>query len=188
MSKTHVISFIAPINPQTVSVLQQEILNIVSTENIDEFCIKFSSTGGNLNAGFQLYSFLRSMKTPITMINTSNVDSIAVIVYLAAQKRYALSNSKFLLHGFDWTFPSNNVGYAAILESYTSLNAELKRYVNVYKERTDGASKPIDVSACLSGNPSVLSDADAVSAGISHKTIPYDFADPNWASFSSIYA
>jgi len=64
-----------------------------------EIYIIFSSPGGAISSGITLYNFLKSLPVKITMHNTGSVDSIANIIFLAAEQRYAAPNSSFLFHG-----------------------------------------------------------------------------------------
>ncbi len=50
-------------------------------------------------AGITLYNFLRALPIHIVMHNTGSVDSIATVIFLAAEERYACSHSRFLFHG-----------------------------------------------------------------------------------------
>jgi len=59
----------------------------------------FSSNGGSVNAGIALYNFLRALPVEIIMHNTGSIDSIATVIFLAADKRYAALHSTFLFHG-----------------------------------------------------------------------------------------
>jgi len=58
-----------------------------------------SSPGGGVAAGVTLYNFLRALPVKIIMHNTGSIDSIATVIFLAAEERYACSHSRFLFHG-----------------------------------------------------------------------------------------
>lgn len=58
-----------------------------------------SSPGGSVAAGITLYNFLRALPVKITMHNTGSIDSIATVIFLAAEERYACSHCRFLFHG-----------------------------------------------------------------------------------------
>lgn len=58
-----------------------------------------SSPGGSVAAGITLYNFLRALPVKLTMHNTGSIDSIATVIFLAADERYACSHSRFLFHG-----------------------------------------------------------------------------------------
>jgi len=63
------------------------------------FYFAISSPGGGVAAGVTLYNFLRALPVKIIMHNTGSIDSIATVIFLAANERYACSHSRFLFHG-----------------------------------------------------------------------------------------
>lgn len=86
-------------------------------------CLYFliSSSGGDVNAGVVLYNFLRALPIEIRMHNTGTIDSIANVIFLAGEKRYASVHSAFLFHGIQMNFPAQ-VGL-----SHNQLNEVLSR-------------------------------------------------------------
>lgn len=80
----------------------------------------FSSQGGSVNAGITLYNYLRALPTEIVMHNTGSIDSIATVIFLAGQKRYAATHSTFLFHGVQCNFGQGSSLNAAQLQERTS--------------------------------------------------------------------
>ena len=68
-----------------------------------ELYFMISSSGGDVDSGFALYNFLVSLQgqMQITMHNVGAIDSIANVIFLAGQKRYAAPNASFLFHGIN---------------------------------------------------------------------------------------
>jgi len=64
-----------------------------------EIYILFSSPGGSTQHGITLYNFIRSLPAKIIMHNIGIVDSIANVIFLAGEERYAVPHSSFLFHG-----------------------------------------------------------------------------------------
>ena len=66
-----------------------------------ELYFLFSSPGGEVDPGFVLYNYLVSLQQnlAITMHNTGLINSMANVVFMAGQKRYAAPNASFLYHG-----------------------------------------------------------------------------------------
>ena len=52
-----------------------------------------------MQAGITFYNFLRALPTKIVMHNTGSIDSIATVIFLAGEERYASISSSFLFHG-----------------------------------------------------------------------------------------
>jgi len=132
----------------------------------------FSSTGGNLQAGFTMYELLRSLPVPVTMCNVGSVESIAVIVYLGASIRIAAPKSTFKLHGFSWTFNSNVTQFNEVSDAFASLCADVKRYTDIFKERTQGAKRKINIREYLRGKTLLLDADEAAACAITTSTMP----------------
>ena len=68
----------------------------------DRLYFLFSSSGGNVESGVTLYNFLRALPVKIAFHNIGSVDSIANVVFVAGEERFATSHATFLLHGSTW--------------------------------------------------------------------------------------
>ena len=74
-----------------------------------EIQLRISSAGGNLHAGFAAYHHLKSLDLPVTTYNFGNVESSAILLFLAGNNRLAAPYSTFLLHSFSWTLGNETV-------------------------------------------------------------------------------
>lgn len=92
------INFSAEINEHTVEALMNFLANQINGGE-REFYILFSSPGGNVREGVNLYNYLKSLPIKLIMHNIGIVDSIANVIFLAGSERYAVPNSSFLFHG-----------------------------------------------------------------------------------------
>lgn len=181
----HCIHFYGPITPMSIEHLRDSALTAIKANNAQQLCVYLSSEGGNLTAGFTAFNFLRALPVPVTAINMGNVESIAVLLYLAADERLALPHSRFLIHSFNWTFGSDAViDHARINEHTLSLSHDVERYAKIFNDRTQGAQTPVDVRECLNGKALVLGASAASDAGIVTGIIPAEGAisreDTHW--------
>ena len=128
-----------------------------------EIRLHISSTGGNLHAGFAAYHHLRSLGIPLIAHNIGNVESSAVLLFLAADTRVAAPHATFLLHDFNWIFGSGQIRVGEIREHLQSLDFDCNRYAEIFNERTQ---KGFDIRNCLAGKALRLDAAAAHSAGI----------------------
>lgn len=100
------------------------------------FCL--SSPGGDVGAGITLYNFLRGLSTEIVMHNMGSVDSIATVIFLAANKRFACQYSRFLFHGIKLNFPQ---GFAAttphMRELLSGMDQDESRIREIVVERSN---------------------------------------------------
>ena len=65
---------------------------------IDEIIIQISSSGGSSDHGLLAYNFLKQISIPKTTIGMGNVDSAAVMIFSAGQKRLSATSCRFVLH------------------------------------------------------------------------------------------
>lgn len=100
------ISFYDQIDPLKVNKFINFIVNIIRQHQPTELYMLFSSNGGDVNAGFVLYNFLLSLRGKIktTIHNIGNVDSIANVIFMSAERRLASPSASFLFHGISMNF------------------------------------------------------------------------------------
>lgn len=99
------------------------------------------------------------------------VESIAVMIYLAADERIALKDSRFLLHSFHWGYTNRPVDYQRLAENSASLAFDTSRYISIFKERTQSAEVPVNIEQCLNSSARVISAVSAQSAGICGRVV-----------------
>ena len=88
------------ITDKSYSVLVKNIEFALRTFSFNEIYFCLSSGGGNVNAGLEIYSYFKNLKNiSVIMHGYSYIGSIANIIFLSCNKRYATSNCTFLLHG-----------------------------------------------------------------------------------------
>lgn len=92
------ISFSAEINQVTTENFLCT-LNYCASMNVKTVYILFSSPGGNVANGFNIYNVLRGMPYDTIMHNVGQVDSIGTLIFLGAKQRYMTDNSTFMFHG-----------------------------------------------------------------------------------------
>jgi len=122
--KTIYINFFDGINPIKVNKFIQFTVNAINQHNPTEIYYFISSNGGDVDSGFTLYNFLVSLqnKMTITMHNTGTIDSIANVIFVAGQKRYAAPNASFLYHGIVMNFTAGGYGRTILKENLSRLD------------------------------------------------------------------
>lgn len=115
-----------------MNVLAQQI-----TKGENEIYILFSSGGGRVNDGVTLYNYIKALPAKVIMHNIGVVDSIANVVFLAGDERFAVPNSSFLFHGvgFDITQPTR-FEEKQIKERLLALQRDTELLANIISERT----------------------------------------------------
>jgi ATP-dependent protease ClpP protease subunit len=177
------ITFSCGITQKSVTSLISAISNCADN-GMEKITVHLSSTGGGLLPAFSAYHFLRSVNIPLVMHNAGNVESSAVLLYLAADTRIAAPHSRFLLHPFTWNF-NGDIPAPVIRNCLASLDFDSRRYGDIFNERTNGADKPIDVFKCLNGEPLVIGAEESRHCGLSSEK-PAVYTTPAGAIHSLI--
>ncbi len=141
-NKTVYVNFFDAITDVKVRGIMAAMSNIVNQQKPDVIYCLFSSLGGQVEAGITLYNFLRSLPVEIIMHNTGSIDSIANVIFLSADTRYASTHSSFLFHGVNWGFPANSqLNKNQLAEILSGLAASETKIRGIITERTE-LSKP----------------------------------------------
>lgn len=93
------ISFSDPINTTTakgfIGLLKEICVQYPDTQNLT---INISSPGGDVDVAIELFYFLRNLDCEIQTVNTSYVNSAAILLFLAGDVRICHSGSTFYIH------------------------------------------------------------------------------------------
>mgnify|MGYP001562549329 CR=1 FL=1 len=136
--KTIYINFFDGINPTTVNKFIKFTVDAITQHNPTELYYFISSPGGDVDSGFTLYNFLISLqsKITITMHNIGQIDSIANVIFIAGQKRYAAPNSSFLYHGIVMNFNAGGVSRTILKENLSRLDGMEERMADTISKNT----------------------------------------------------
>lgn len=174
----HIIHFMKSINADTLNTLQTCTLKAIR-EGASEIQIHISSDGSNVDQGFAAYQFLRSLSIPVTMHCIGNVESMAIIMYLAGSKRFIVPHDKIKIHSLHWDFLEGAVDHDRLVEYADSLDFDAKRYADIFEERTHEAKKIVNVRSHLAGRAKFLNAVDAVDSGISTGIVDVKISVPH---------
>jgi len=124
LQKTIYINFFDGIDPIKVNKFIRFTVDAINQHNPTEIYYFISSMGGDVDSGFTLYNFLISLqsKIKITMHNTGTIDSMANVIFIAGQKRYAAPNASFLYHGIVMNFSAGGYGRTILKENLSRLD------------------------------------------------------------------
>ncbi|HVS26548.1 MAG TPA: ATP-dependent Clp protease proteolytic subunit [Burkholderiales bacterium] len=131
------VNFFDAINDVKVKAIMAGLAEVINTRKPDQIYCLFASPGGGVDAGITLYNFLRSLPVEIVMHNTGSIDSIANVVFLAANIRFASVHSSFLFHGVTWNFAANtSMNRGQLAETLSGLDASESKIRGLITERT----------------------------------------------------
>lgn len=131
------VSYYDAINEPKAKAFMQAAAQIIAQANPGQLYFLFSSTGGSIDAGVALYNYLRALSMPIVMHNIGSIDSIANVVFLAADERYASPHSTFLFHGVQWGFgPGAQLTWSQLQEVESRFKNDESKIVSIISQRT----------------------------------------------------
>jgi ATP-dependent Clp protease protease subunit len=104
----------------------------------------FSSNGGSVFAGITLYNFLRALPVEIVMHNIGSIDSIATVIFMAGDKRYAAKHSTFLFHGITMGFNQpTSLDKGKMKELLSGLEKDENKIAGIISDRSGLSEKEI---------------------------------------------
>lgn len=86
-----------------------EILQLFKDAPQEEITLFLTSSGGDASAGFAFLDLMRGANVNLTTIALGEVDSIAIIVFLAGRRRLVGPHTTMFFHQPRRGFPSNGV-------------------------------------------------------------------------------
>jgi ATP-dependent protease ClpP protease subunit len=106
-------------------------------QGVSRAYLMFSTPGGSVMHGMNLYNFMRALPIELTIHNVGNVDSIGNVVFLAGHRRYACAHSTFMFHGVGFDLEGKQRLEEKLLrEQLETVHAEHKRIGAVIQERS----------------------------------------------------
>jgi len=97
--KNRTLTLFGEINQKSAQEASRKLLAF-NYESDDPITIYISSPGGHVESGDVIFDLIQFIKPKVRIIGTGWVGSIAVHIYLAAERewRYCLPNTRFLIH------------------------------------------------------------------------------------------
>ena len=131
------ISFSAEINPSTTEILIN-IMAECSNRNVQKVYLLFSTSGGSVMNGINLYNVLKGMPFELIIHNVGNIDSIGNAVFLASEQRYASSEATFMFHGvgFD-SQPQERLEQKNLEEKLNNVLSDQRRIGSIIARHTN---------------------------------------------------
>lgn len=116
-------------------------IEAIGQYNPSEIYYFISSNGGDVDSGFTLHNFLISLqgKIMVTMHNIGTIDSIANVIFMGGQKRYASPNASFLFHGVSMNFvgPQNSTSLRESLSRLEGMENRIAQTLSQYSRLTE---------------------------------------------------
>ncbi len=143
--KTAYISFSADFNPHTSESLLA-VCSQLANQGAKVVYLMIASPGGSVDNGLNVYHVLRGMPFRLITHNVGSVNSIATVVFLAGEERYAVPGSTFMFHGVGLTF--DGAGKARLeekqlIEALDRLQADQRKIGTVVSDRSNLSTEEV---------------------------------------------
>lgn len=97
--KSRIVTIFGEINMELAQQVSRNMMALAS-QSSDPIRVLINTPGGHVESGDTIHDMIRFIDAPVHMIGSGCVASAGVLIYLGAKKenRYALPNTRFLLH------------------------------------------------------------------------------------------
>src|SRR5205085_8826108 len=109
------------IDPNTLTQLVNTVNSQLCTNNVGILKVLISSGGGDVDTAINIYSYLKNVPIEVETIGFGQIDSAAILIFLAGKRRYAVKDTRFFLHEISLNVQRQGVHLTAIEESRTIL-------------------------------------------------------------------
>ncbi len=134
MSTIYLNSFF-PINQITANKLMAVCAQLIASEKPERLYFLFASPGGEVPAGIVIYHYLRALPVKVTMHNIGSIDSIANVIFHAADERKAVPQSTFLFHGVSLGLEKVSLNRNQLQELSSQLSADEMKIATILAAR-----------------------------------------------------
>ena len=156
------INFVQDIDFQSCNNLIKLVEKLPSNSTLR---ININSLGGTVSAGIAMYNYLKSKEITVWTHNLGDVQSAAILLYLAGTKRTAEAISKFVIHPIKLNNVTNCTFHEAE-ELLETLKADIQNYASVVKKE---CPKIIDIDDYLTIRSQVFFPDQAQVLGVISK-------------------
>ena len=135
---TTYINFTGQISEVSANKFMAACAQIIATDNPDCLYFLFSSPGGDVNAWVAIYNYLRALPVAkIVMHNIGSIDSVANVIFHAADERHSAPHSTFHFHGVALNLSGNNpsLNHSQIQELQSQVSALETKIANILASR-----------------------------------------------------
>lgn len=117
------VNFFSNITDVTANRFMAACAQIIATDHPDCLYFLFASSGGSVDAGIAIYNYLRALPIKLAMHNNGSIDSIANVIFHAADERHANPHSTFLFHGVAMNLEKAALNRSQLQELLSQLSA-----------------------------------------------------------------
>lgn len=143
--------------------LQTIISQVKAQPQADSFLVKIRTNGGEVNTGFEIYNYLRSLNKPITTRAIGGVYSIGVVLFMAGHVRQVQENADLMIHNPMIVPEQANFLEAVDLENMAKDMRETESQIAKFLSKT--TNNPIEAIAPLMEKETYINASQAIELG-----------------------
>jgi ATP-dependent protease ClpP protease subunit len=141
---------------------------IIEQNYTDTLTIFLSSVGGDIDAAVRVYDFLKSVPNKVHTVGFGQIDSAAITIFLAGDKRTVLKKTRFRFHEPTYYMHQSD-SVLSFFEERVRLFQQLdKRMKGISSEQTGKSLTQINK---LYFDGKILDTAEAKSLGLVHEVV-----------------
>ena len=151
--KIHRITHVGDIDDNFVNAIM-DIINSLPSD-INAIDLRISSSGGSTRSGITAYNFLKTLPYALITRNIGNVDSAAILPFLAGQLRTAETVSRFTFHPATISCtPAMN--FVQLDEKMRLLNNDIDEYAAIVSKEAPAFVKEHNIAVILRSGTVIL--------------------------------
>lgn len=174
--KTVYVNFFGQITEQSAIKFMAACNEVIRIDAPECLYFLFSSAGGHVDAGVTIYNYLRALPVKVVMHNNGSIDSIANVIFHAADERHAAPHATFLFHGVGMELPGGmKINRSQIQELLSQISALENKIANIITSRCSLTAEEIK-ALFLNGESkdTAFAMGKAVIQSVSQPAIPKD--------------
>lgn len=160
------------VDNETVGSLTEDVTKLHDSENSPPICLFISSGGGDSLVGFSFYEFMTSVLKPqLETVALGEVGSIAVLMYMAGDKRFITKNSTIYLHEFALSFLEKSIWSLTHTKAkLANMTVDQNHYISIIAGRSGGRLSRRKLLTLMRNNATLTAE-QAVKLGLAHEIL-----------------
>ena len=156
------------VNEENFSKVVSKIRELMVEYDDERITLIITSSGGNVGVGFAFYDFIKGMKIPLDTVGLGSVDSMAIPMFLAGERRYIGRHTTMYFHETSRSFSKDSSMPFRQQKTVVVVSA---RWINWYNNIVSGQSSnllsPDDVEKLMTDETS-LGPVEILNLNLAH--------------------
>jgi ATP-dependent protease ClpP protease subunit len=136
-----------------------------------------ASSGGEIDAGINLYAYLKSLPINVETLGFGGVDAAATLIFLAGKKRFAIKDCQFFFHEGRYTIQDTTAPIHTHEEAIAVFKRELNEMIYIIARESGNDTELV---ANMLRRSKIMISSEAKEFGLCHDiidTLPFQQQD-----------